>query len=99
MQEQTENSSVLREVKEKESFQHDKSKAVIEKNKVIIFYLLLRPTQIKINFQFQGNDYFKAGKYEEAAKCYTAAIELDSKDAVLPANRAIAYIKLNKYLK
>ena len=48
MQEHTEKSSALGEVKEIESYQYDKQKAIIEKNKVMIFHLLKRPIQIKM---------------------------------------------------
>jgi len=47
---------------------------------------------------FQGNEYFKEGKFEAAIKCYSNAIQLDTSDAVLPANRSIAFLKMNKYL-
>lgn len=31
-------------------------------------------------------------------KYYSAAIELDPYDAILPANRAISFLKLNRYV-
>ena len=48
------------------------------------------------HFSNKGNDHFKEGKYEQAVICYTEAMNLDPSDAILPANRAIAYLKLNK---
>jgi len=44
----------------------------------------------------QGNDLFRKGKFSEAAECYTRAMELDPSSALLPANRAMCYLKLNK---
>ena len=41
----------------------------------------------------QGNQLFKEGKYEEAIECYTRGIQLDSSNALLPANRAMALLK------
>lgn len=34
----------------------------------------------------------------EAIDCYTKAINLDPADAILPANRAIALIKLSRFV-
>lgn len=45
----------------------------------------------------RGNAYFKEGKYEAAAECYTKGMEADSTNVLLPANRAMAYLKLQKY--
>jgi len=47
----------------------------------------------------KGNTYFKAGKYDEAIKCYTEALELCPPESKLEistfyANRAAAYEKL-----
>ncbi|XP_028645206.1 RNA polymerase II-associated protein 3 [Grammomys surdaster] len=44
-----------------------------------------------------GNGFFKEGKYEEAIECYTRGIAADSTNALLPANRAMAYLKIHKY--
>lgn len=44
----------------------------------------------------QGNAYFKEGKYEAAIECYTQGITADSTNALLPANRAMAYLKIQK---
>ncbi|XP_044888610.1 RNA polymerase II-associated protein 3 isoform X2 [Mauremys mutica] len=45
----------------------------------------------------QGNGYFKEGKYEAAIECYTRGIAADGTNALLPANRAMAYLKIQKY--
>uniref|UniRef100_A0A8C9SYP4 RNA polymerase II-associated protein 3 n=1 Tax=Scleropages formosus TaxID=113540 RepID=A0A8C9SYP4_SCLFO len=46
---------------------------------------------------FQGNAYFKEGKYEAAIECYTKGMEADRSNVLLPANRAMAYLKLERY--
>ncbi|XP_072341146.1 RNA polymerase II-associated protein 3 [Scyliorhinus torazame] len=44
-----------------------------------------------------GNEYFKEGKYLEAIECYTRGMAADGTNALLPANRAMAYLKLEKF--
>jgi len=44
----------------------------------------------------QGNALFKEGKLELAVECYTAAMGLDPLSAVIPANRALALLKLER---
>lgn len=44
-----------------------------------------------------GNGFFKEGKYERAIECYTQGIAADGANALLPANRAMAYLKIQKY--
>lgn len=44
-----------------------------------------------------GNGYFKEGKYEAAIECYTRGIAADDTNALLPANRAMAYLKVQMY--
>lgn len=44
----------------------------------------------------QGNVLFKEGKFELAVECYTMAMELDPLSAVMPANRALALLKLER---
>lgn len=46
---------------------------------------------------YQGNAYFKEGKYEAAVECYTKGIEADNTNALLSANRAMAYLKLHRW--
>eukprot|EP00123_Amoebidium_parasiticum_P017177 comp23744_c0_seq1/m.40983 comp23744_c0_seq1/g.40983 ORF comp23744_c0_seq1/g.40983 comp23744_c0_seq1/m.40983 type:complete len:473 (-) comp23744_c0_seq1:298-1716(-) len=45
----------------------------------------------------KGNDLFKAGRYQEAIDLYTQAIAADPTSDIYPANRAMAYLKLNKH--
>ncbi|XP_041935053.1 RNA polymerase II-associated protein 3 isoform X1 [Alosa sapidissima] len=45
----------------------------------------------------RGNAYFKEGKYEAAVECYTQGMEVDTTNVLLPANRAMAYLKLERY--
>ncbi|XP_072124363.1 RNA polymerase II-associated protein 3 isoform X1 [Mobula birostris] len=44
-----------------------------------------------------GNDYFKQGKYLEAIECYTKGMIADGTNVLLPANRAMAFLKLEKF--
>lgn len=44
----------------------------------------------------QGNAYFKEGKYEAAVECYSRGMEADSVNVLLSANRAMAFLKLEK---
>eukprot|EP00892_Ulva_mutabilis_P011106 jgi/Ulvmu1/8368/UM042_0074.1 len=45
----------------------------------------------------QGNEAFKAGNYKEAAKFFSAALELTPNNAVLYSNRAQAHINLELF--
>ncbi|VUZ39870.1 unnamed protein product [Hymenolepis diminuta] len=45
----------------------------------------------------QGNQFLQEGKFEDAIKCYTSAIEQDPKNHVLYSNRSAAYAKLEKF--
>lgn len=45
----------------------------------------------------KGNECFKEGKYDKAIEYYSRAMELAPLDAILPANRAIALIKVNRF--
>jgi Lon protease-like protein len=47
----------------------------------------------------QGNQAFSKENYSEAIECYSKALLLDPKNAVLYSNRAAAYIKLKDYEK
>ncbi|CAF88448.1 unnamed protein product [Tetraodon nigroviridis] len=46
----------------------------------------------------RGNAYFKEGKYEAAVECYSQGMEADGTNIFLPANRAMAYLKLQSRL-
>lgn len=59
---------------------------------VIEFFASLYLTHIL----FQGNRYFKQGKYDEAIECYTKGMNADPYNPVLPTNRASAYFRLKK---
>ena len=55
---------------------------------------------IRIYWEFigmlQGNVLYKKGKFEEAVECYSRGILLDPLSAALPANRALALLKLGR---
>eukprot|EP00039_Didymoeca_costata_P013430 m.203940 g.203940 ORF g.203940 m.203940 type:complete len:117 (+) comp15768_c1_seq1:73-423(+) len=44
-----------------------------------------------------GNYQFKQGKYMAAIACYTRGMEYDPYNAVFPANRAMAHLKMKKW--
>jgi len=46
------------------------------------------------NLKAKGNEHFKRGEYREAINCYTSALEIDPKNAVLLSNRAFANFKI-----
>ncbi|KAI8803143.1 hypothetical protein BJ742DRAFT_830657 [Cladochytrium replicatum] len=45
----------------------------------------------------KGNLLFKKGSYNKAATCYGNAMKLDPTNPILPTNRAMAYLKLERY--
>lgn len=45
----------------------------------------------------KGNEYFGQGKFEDALKYYSNAIEMNPKDHILYSNRAAAHLSLNHY--
>ena len=47
----------------------------------------------------KGNAQYKKGKCLAAIACYTRAIEHDPSNAVYPANRAMAHLKMKQYKK
>ncbi|KAK3104066.1 hypothetical protein FSP39_024146 [Pinctada imbricata] len=44
-----------------------------------------------------GNDFFKRGEYENAIESYTRGLNHDPSNPILPANRAMALLKQEKY--
>lgn len=44
-----------------------------------------------------ANNFFSLGLYEQASTLYSEAIELDSRNAILRANRSMAYLKQNLF--
>eukprot|EP00727_Mastigamoeba_balamuthi_P013833 m51a1_g9072 hypothetical protein (588) ;mRNA; r:127836-129949 len=45
----------------------------------------------------RGNELFRKGKFWDAAQAYSRGMAADPANAVLPANRAMAYLKLSKF--
>ncbi|KAG0351423.1 RNA polymerase II-associated protein 3 [Podila minutissima] len=45
----------------------------------------------------KGNDFFKKGQFAAAVEHYSASITLDPTNAVLPINRAMALLKLERF--
>ncbi|KAJ2932711.1 hypothetical protein H1R20_g4369, partial [Candolleomyces eurysporus] len=50
-----------------------------------------------LNAKNKGNTLFKAGKLDEAAKCYKEAVALDPKSLVYPSNLSAALYELGQY--
>lgn len=59
-------------------------------------FVLEKKKQRAIQEKDKGNDYFKKGKYQEAITCYTRGIQDDPTNYVIPANRAMALMKLGQ---
>lgn len=47
----------------------------------------------------RGNAQFKQGKYAAAIECYTRGIDFDPSSSVLIANRAMARLKMKRYVE
>ncbi|KAH9490137.1 hypothetical protein Btru_042466 [Bulinus truncatus] len=47
----------------------------------------------------KGNEFYKLGDYDKAIEAYTQGMTYDPTDALLPANRAMAYLQLKRYVK
>merc|ERR1711959_587809 len=45
----------------------------------------------------RGNEFFKAGKLDEAIECYSKAIDTDPENHVYVSNRAAAHLKKDEY--
>lgn len=45
----------------------------------------------------KGNNFFKAGKWDQAIEKYTRGMQLDPMNCMLPANRAMALLKKQQY--
>lgn len=55
-----------------------------------------RSPKISAFTSVQGNSHLNAGAYDVAIECYTRGMELDPTNPLLPANRAMALLKLQK---
>ena len=51
-----------------------------------------------VELKAKGNELFGQRKYDQAAKKFTKAIELDSSNAVLYANRAACHLALKRFV-
>eukprot|EP01132_Coremiostelium_polycephalum_P001239 gene1239-1563_t len=58
---------------------------------------ILDNTNEAIKYKDKGNQFFAQQKYKDAIEYYTLAIQLDSSNSILFANRAMAYLKLKNY--
>jgi hypothetical protein len=57
--------------------------------------VLVKRTQAALE-KDKGNAQFKEGKFVAAIQCYTRGMELDPTSVLLPANKAMAHLKLKK---
>eukprot|EP00274_Cyanoptyche_gloeocystis_P004964 CAMPEP_0196666342 /NCGR_PEP_ID=MMETSP1086-20130531/64443_1 /TAXON_ID=77921 /ORGANISM="Cyanoptyche gloeocystis , Strain SAG4.97" /LENGTH=491 /DNA_ID=CAMNT_0042003521 /DNA_START=40 /DNA_END=1515 /DNA_ORIENTATION=- len=48
-------------------------------------------------FKTQGNESYKNGRYQEAIKCYSSAIQINENSAPYYSNRAAAYLMMKNY--
>ncbi|KAL4227099.1 RNA polymerase II-associated protein 3 [Mactra antiquata] len=56
-----------------------------------------RKKQAAVLEKDKGNEYFKKGDYNNAIECYTKGADLDPTNPLLPANRAMALLKQDKF--
>ncbi|XP_045165225.2 RNA polymerase II-associated protein 3-like [Mercenaria mercenaria] len=56
-----------------------------------------RKKQAAVLEKDKGNEYFKKGDYASAIECYTKGADLDPTNPLLPANRAMALLKQDKF--
>ncbi|XP_060589596.1 RNA polymerase II-associated protein 3-like [Ruditapes philippinarum] len=56
-----------------------------------------RKKQAAVLEKDKGNEYFKKGDYANAIECYTKGIDYDPTNPLLPANRAMALLKQDKF--
>ena len=45
----------------------------------------------------EGNKEFQANNFENAINCYSEAIQLDPEEVQYPSNRAMVYLKMEKW--
>lgn len=78
----------------------DQEKAMAEKEKVKCEKWQRRESTTyswsRFYFYYQGNAFFKDGKYNDAIECYTRGMSADPYNPVLPTNRATTFFRLKK---
>ncbi|KAG8190612.1 hypothetical protein JTE90_017876 [Oedothorax gibbosus] len=85
--------SELKKVDEEEKKESSSSESSEEEEEMSI----QSKQQMAIIKKDNGNKFFKAGSYDSAINCYTIGMELDPDNALLPANRAMAFLKKDQY--
>ncbi|WAR25055.1 RPAP3-like protein [Mya arenaria] len=56
-----------------------------------------RKKQAAVLEKDKGNEHFKKGQFDAAIECYTRGADLDPTNPLLPANRAMAMLKQDKF--
>ncbi|KAF3547690.1 hypothetical protein DY000_02000428 [Brassica cretica] len=59
--------------------------------------MVLRRAQAVMAARSKGNDYFKAGRFQEASAAYGEGLDHDSRNSVLLCNRAACLSKMGKF--
>ena len=59
--------------------------------------MVLRRAQAVMAARSKGNDYFKAGRFQEASAAYGEGLDHDSRNSVLLCNRAACLSKMSKF--
>jgi len=55
--------------------------------------------EVALQEKEKGNQFFKQNKFSQAIQCYSKAIQLDPHNPILPANRAMAHLRLGNFLE
>ncbi|OAF70211.1 hypothetical protein A3Q56_02030 [Intoshia linei] len=77
---------------------YDADKVTSEMDEKCVNHYKLESDKYKesIKFKNMGNKLVKTGMFTDAVKCYSNAIELNTKDYISLANMALVYMKLEK---
>uniref|UniRef100_A0A3P9A2U6 RING-type E3 ubiquitin transferase n=1 Tax=Esox lucius TaxID=8010 RepID=A0A3P9A2U6_ESOLU len=71
----------------------------MDKGCVVINVIISLFPQRSEEMKSKGNDHFQKKKYDSAVKCYSKAIKYNPYNHIIYGNRALCYIRCEKYLK
>ena len=80
---------MMDDIDAKEAEEEAKKQEEIEKNL----------KQLALDEKNKGNEHFKGGRYAKAIECYSKGMQYDASNPLLPANRAMAYLKLKQFVE